>query len=160
MPAEIFPTAYRCTCHGISAAFGKLGSIAVLLLLNRREFNAVNSSLPKSQNPTDPAYLRVALAVFEVMMALGAFFAWIWLPDVQDGVDISSDVDDDGSESGRPRVKAMTWYKLKSKKLEDLARGRKSAVGKRDEEGGEGEGQILGFAGKMSIPFSSWFRRN
>jgi MFS transporter, PHS family, inorganic phosphate transporter len=27
IPAEIFPTRYRCTCHGISAASGKLGSI-------------------------------------------------------------------------------------------------------------------------------------
>lgn len=99
------------------------------------------------------------------MMALGAFFAWIWLPDVQDGVDIGNEdgEDDDvgsgsGSGSGRPRVKPMTWYKLRSKKLEVLARGRKWAVGAPDGEGGEG--QVLGFSGKMSIPFSSWFRRS
>ncbi len=28
-PAELFPTRYRATCHGISAASGKLGSILV-----------------------------------------------------------------------------------------------------------------------------------
>jgi hypothetical protein len=27
IPAEVFPTQYRATCHGISAASGKLGSI-------------------------------------------------------------------------------------------------------------------------------------
>lgn len=27
IPAEAFPTRYRCTCHGISAASGKLGSV-------------------------------------------------------------------------------------------------------------------------------------
>ena len=31
MPAEIFPTCYRCTCHGISAAAGKTGSVLALL---------------------------------------------------------------------------------------------------------------------------------
>lgn len=93
------------------------------------------------------------------MMTLGAFFAWIWLPDVQDGVDLD-DVDADesetGSSRGRPRVQAMTWYKLKTKKLEVLARGRKWAVGL----DGEGEGQVLGFKEKMSIPFSDWFRKS
>lgn len=74
------------------------------------------------------------------MMALGAFFAWIWLPDIQDGVDLDiDDSDHDGaSESGDTRmnenrrasvkVRAMTWYKLKNKKLEVLAEGRKLAV--------------------------------
>lgn len=27
IPAEAFPTRYRCTCYGISAACGKLGSV-------------------------------------------------------------------------------------------------------------------------------------
>ncbi|THZ58823.1 inorganic phosphate transporter [Aureobasidium pullulans] len=27
IPAEVFPTRYRCTAHGISAAFGKLGAV-------------------------------------------------------------------------------------------------------------------------------------
>lgn len=27
IPAEVFPTRYRATAHGISAAFGKLGAV-------------------------------------------------------------------------------------------------------------------------------------
>jgi PHS family inorganic phosphate transporter-like MFS transporter len=27
IPAEVFPTRYRCTAHGISAAFGKFGAV-------------------------------------------------------------------------------------------------------------------------------------
>lgn len=100
------------------------------------------------------------------MMTLGAFFAWIWLPDVQDGVDLDVDDSDDGaSESGDTRgngnrraaveVRAMTWYKLKNKRLEVLAGGRELAVG----TGENGEGQVLGFREKMGlIPFPPWFR--
>ena len=33
MPAELFPTRYRGLCHGISAAFGKLGSVVAQLFL-------------------------------------------------------------------------------------------------------------------------------
>lgn len=121
------------------------------------------------------------------MMALGAFVAWIWLPDIEDGVILDGE-DEEGTESDtqshrsgsenatgtgfdnvhggnevrrrgngrRQTVKAMTWYKLRSKRLEVLARGRKWAVGG---PGNEGEGQILGFRGKMGVPFSEWFGR-
>jgi MFS transporter, PHS family, inorganic phosphate transporter len=34
IPAMIYPTRYRCTSHGISAAFGKIGSIIAQYLLN------------------------------------------------------------------------------------------------------------------------------
>ena len=33
LPAELFPTRYRGLCHGISAAFGKLGSVLAQLFL-------------------------------------------------------------------------------------------------------------------------------
>ena len=33
IPAEIFPTRYRCTCHGIAAASGKLGSWVVQIFI-------------------------------------------------------------------------------------------------------------------------------
>jgi MFS transporter, PHS family, inorganic phosphate transporter len=33
IPAEVFPTRFRCTCHGISAAAGKLGSILAQLIV-------------------------------------------------------------------------------------------------------------------------------
>lgn len=32
IPGEVFPTRYRSTAHGISAAFGKLGAVIALIL--------------------------------------------------------------------------------------------------------------------------------
>ena len=67
-PAKIFPTRYRSTCHGFSAAIGKLGLIIVLLVLKF----AVN-----------PEYsISIPLGIFSIVMAIGAGLAWILLPDV------------------------------------------------------------------------------
>ena len=126
IPAEIFPTKYRCTCHGISAAMGKLGSISVQLLLSRSEFTS------------NPAYLGNALGAFAGLMALGAFFAWAWLPDVQYGP--------------VGPLRACTFPTLPSKTLEVLAKGRAHAVAP---EGEGGEGQILGFRQKTTALFES-----
>ncbi|KAF4631106.1 hypothetical protein G7Y89_g7029 [Cudoniella acicularis] len=145
IPAEIFPTRYRCTCHGISAAAGKLGSIAVQLLVSRQEFSS-----PKPRN------LAVILLIFSTFMAAGAFISWIWLPDMQDprslgvkkspaalenghngqatgGMEPESDA---GSEAGRSGVNAdppneeeateevgMARFKIPNKSLEELAEG-------------------------------------
>jgi PHS family inorganic phosphate transporter-like MFS transporter len=38
LPAELFPTRFRCTCHGIAAAFGKLGSILAQCFLAYVDF--------------------------------------------------------------------------------------------------------------------------
>jgi PHS family inorganic phosphate transporter-like MFS transporter len=64
MPAKIFPTRYRATCFGISAATGKLGSVAVqLILTSTKTTNSSIKSLPWS------------LIAFSFAMALGAVFA-------------------------------------------------------------------------------------
>ena len=48
-PAEIFPTRYRCSCNGISAAAGKLGSvIAQVALRNESGPYAVCGNGPKT----------------------------------------------------------------------------------------------------------------
>jgi PHS family inorganic phosphate transporter-like MFS transporter len=39
IPAEVFPTQYRATCHGISAAAGKAGSIFAQIFLAYAKFN-------------------------------------------------------------------------------------------------------------------------
>ena len=72
LPAELFPTRYRATCHGISACFGKLGSIVVV------------SFLP-SLNLNDPHSLRLGylLIAFAPLMGIGALVAWAWIPEVQ-----------------------------------------------------------------------------
>ncbi|KFY60250.1 hypothetical protein V497_03740, partial [Pseudogymnoascus sp. VKM F-4516 (FW-969)] len=43
LPAELFPTRYRATCHGISASLGKLGSIIVVAFLPSLHLNAPHS---------------------------------------------------------------------------------------------------------------------
>jgi PHS family inorganic phosphate transporter-like MFS transporter len=41
LAAECFPTKYRCTCHGISAAAGKIGAIFAQLFLQYAKINGV-----------------------------------------------------------------------------------------------------------------------
>ena len=43
IPAEIFPTRYRCSCYGISAAFGKFGSVIAQVSLVNIQFNALDN---------------------------------------------------------------------------------------------------------------------
>ncbi len=110
--AEIFPTQFRCTCHGISAAAGKLGSIVVQLIL---AFSQVPNGCqePCAYNPdimckapctiTSPrvAWLGYILVIFMFPMLIGMGITWRWLPDLQ--------------ETKGP-------HKGESKSLEDLAR--------------------------------------
>ncbi|CRG87871.1 putative metabolite transporter C2H8,02 [Talaromyces islandicus] len=70
--AEIFQTRYRATCHGISSAGGKLGSIIVQVL--------ISSFMTSSESK----YMSSALFAFCGCMLLGAFCCWIWLPDTQE----------------------------------------------------------------------------
>lgn len=46
--AEVFPTRYRATCHGISAGSGKLGSIITQLFLSYARFNGKGVNDPQS----------------------------------------------------------------------------------------------------------------
>lgn len=99
IPAEIFPTTYRCFCHGVSAAAGKLGSVLVLLILHYI-------------HPADPGTntLGYIFIIFGVVMAIGATFSWAWIPDIHDGRE-------------DPRE-----LRLSDKKLEDLGGGYGRAV--------------------------------
>ncbi|KEZ41807.1 Phosphate transporter [Scedosporium apiospermum] len=99
IPAEIFPTCYRATCHGISAAAGKVGSIiAVLIIAGIKEWYS------------SPTKQGLIFLLFGSFVALGAVFSWAYLPDPQRWV-----VDDDGKRY------------LESKTLEDLGEGRQKA---------------------------------
>lgn len=99
IPAEIFPTCYRCTCHGISAAAGKLGSIVALLVVY-----GINSSYTAANRQ------GLIFLLFGSFVAVGAIFSWAYLPDSQRWV-----VDEDGH-----RV-------LEQKTLEELGEGRERA---------------------------------
>ncbi|KAK0733376.1 phosphate transporter [Lasiosphaeria miniovina] len=72
IPAEIFPTPYRCTCHGISAAAGKIGSIVAVLVVY-----GINQGYKPSNRQ------GLVFLLFATFMALGAVFSWAYLPDIQ-----------------------------------------------------------------------------
>ncbi|UKZ52194.1 hypothetical protein TrVGV298_005969 [Trichoderma virens] len=96
IPAEIFPTCYRSTCHGISAAAGKFGSIVSLLIVY-----GINQSY-KSESRQGLIFL-----LFGSVAAFGAVFSWAYLPDPQRWVD-----DGEGKKY------------LETKDLEELGEGR------------------------------------
>lgn len=99
IPAEIFPTCYRATCHGISAAMGKIGSIVAVLIVY-----GINDSYYSETRQ------GLIFILFGSFVLLGAIFSWAYLPDPQRWV-----VEDDGSRY------------LESKTLEDLGEGREKA---------------------------------
>ena len=103
LPAEIFPTRYRASCHGISAAAGKLASVIVQLTLPHFRFGG------RSARDLDNNRLGYVLIIFAGVLALGAPVAWAWLPEVQ-----------------KPRG-AETGLTLPSKTLEELAGGKRAA---------------------------------
>ncbi|PHH59760.1 hypothetical protein CDD81_2598 [Ophiocordyceps australis] len=72
IPAEIFPTCYRCTCHGIAAAAGKLGSIVALLVVY-----AINQAYDSSTRQ------GLIFLLFGFVAVFGALFAWAYLPDLE-----------------------------------------------------------------------------
>lgn len=128
IPAEIFPTRFRATCHGISAACGKLGAIVILILTEKTILNA------------NPRALDKLLGAFSVPLAVGAFFAWIWIPELQT------------PPTGNAR--ALRLPRLPNKSLELLAKGWKFANGTdqtRDPRTRlpKGENQRLGFSNKL-----------
>lgn len=43
MPAELFPTRFRCTCHGLAAASGKLGSVIAQCFISFVDFGKGSS---------------------------------------------------------------------------------------------------------------------
>ncbi|KFA61649.1 hypothetical protein S40285_08196 [Stachybotrys chlorohalonatus IBT 40285] len=98
LPAEIFPTCYRCTCHGISAAAGKLGSIVAVLLvyLINHEYH-------------DDRRQGLMFLLFGSVAAFGAIFSYAYLPDAQRWV----------VEDGKRF--------LQTKDLEELGEGRERA---------------------------------
>ena len=66
VPGECFPTRYRSTCHGISAASGKIGSIiaqAAIAPLRTRGATTTNAS----------PWLNHVLEIFALFMLLGCF---------------------------------------------------------------------------------------
>lgn len=76
IPAEAFPTRYRSTCHGLSAASGKLGSILVEIFATHYKFG----SGPGTETTR---HHGVVLFVFSACMVIGAAVTHFWIPPVQ-----------------------------------------------------------------------------
>ena len=100
LPAELFPTKYRATCHGISAAIGKLGALLASIFLVYVTFGEGQTKI--TQSSASSGWMSYVSMIFALPMFLGAIVSWFWIPELQD-------------PSG------------KSKTLEQLAEGRRSA---------------------------------
>jgi PHS family inorganic phosphate transporter-like MFS transporter len=76
IPAEIFPTRYRCTCHGIAAAAGKLGSwlvqIPIAAFFNSQDFDK------------EKKYFGHVLQVMSALMLAGAVVTYYLVPETRD----------------------------------------------------------------------------
>ncbi|TAQ85275.1 hypothetical protein B7494_g6408 [Chlorociboria aeruginascens] len=127
IPAEIFPTRYRGTCHGISAAAGKLGSVVV------------QAFLPSTHIDTDNHSLSWILIGFAFAMALGAVVAWAWIPEVQN-------VRGSDTERRRGRNSRSHRYEVPNKSLEELASGMK---------GVKDEAVMVGFRHRSASPWAT-----
>jgi hypothetical protein len=99
IPAEVFPTRYRATCHGISAAAGKLGSILVQV------FSAYYNIGTGGGSDQTKRYGWI-LIVFSAAMILGAAVTHFFIPSVQ-------------KDNGRDK-----FWGGKTQTLETLALGR------------------------------------
>lgn len=76
IPAEIFPTRYRCTCHGLSAAAGKVGSIIGQAFIAYVRF--------PGEKPDAQAPLGWILMILALFMAIGAAVSRFLLPETRD----------------------------------------------------------------------------
>ncbi|KAL4936208.1 hypothetical protein BDV06DRAFT_205485 [Aspergillus oleicola] len=80
IPAEIFPTPFRCTCHGLAAASGKLGSVIAQCFIAFVDYG--NGAKSADVDPTH--WLGYALLCLSASMLLGLIITYFYIPDVKD----------------------------------------------------------------------------
>ena len=108
IPAEIFPTRYRCTCHGISAAAGKLGSwlaqifVAWFKSSNEEQFEWVKDNFGH------------VLQIMSAFMLAGAVTTYFLVPETRDGQNRSRSLE----ELARGRV---GFQELERKRRESVS---------------------------------------
>lgn len=101
IPAEIFPTTYRCFCHGVSAAAGKLGSVVAVLMVYG--INAGYDSATKQ---------GLVFLLFAFVGAVGAIYSWAYLPDVQikmEGRWVNRDLEELGEGIVKARMQGQVF---------------------------------------------------
>ncbi|KAF1988935.1 hypothetical protein K402DRAFT_426790 [Aulographum hederae CBS 113979] len=121
LPAEIFPTRCRCTCFGIAAAAGKVGSIIIQIVVSYAGVNSPNARPGPTAN---------MLGSFAPLMFVGAAISryWLWEPDAQ-----MPRVKGQVSDVERQRIQTFPdlkkWidkWKLHNRSLEEVARWRET----------------------------------
>ncbi|KAF3041222.1 hypothetical protein E8E11_000636 [Didymella keratinophila] len=80
IPAEIFPTRYKCTCHGIAAASGKLGSWIVQIFLAY----AFQNDEQGEQYDWERENFGHVLQVMSAFMLAGAAVTYFLVPETRD----------------------------------------------------------------------------
>lgn len=78
LPAELFPTKWRATCHAISAASGKLGAVLAAIILHYGTFgrgHTFQSTL---------TWLGYVYMIFAAPLFLAAGVSWLWIPELQE----------------------------------------------------------------------------
>lgn len=83
IPAEIFPTRYRCTCHGIAAASGKLGSwvVQIFIAYAFQSGSANDGGSLKWEERRDFGHV---LQVMSAFMLAGAITTYFLVPETRD----------------------------------------------------------------------------
>ena len=82
LPAELFPTRFRASCHGISASFGKFGSVLASVFLSYITFGEGTNKVTATNAPLK--WMSYVLMIFAAPIFLGAFITWQWIPELQE----------------------------------------------------------------------------
>ncbi|WMV47368.1 hypothetical protein MTR67_040753 [Solanum verrucosum] len=98
VPAEIFPARLRSTCHGISAAWGKLGAMV-------GAFGFLYLAQPQDKTKADAGYpagigVRNSLIVLGVVNLLGLFFTFLVPESKGKSLEEMSRENEDSAEEG------------------------------------------------------------
>ncbi|KLJ07552.1 hypothetical protein EMPG_16967 [Blastomyces silverae] len=78
IPAELFPTRFRCTAHGISAAAGKIASVVVQAFVAYSPIGPYRSSDPGAE------WLGYVIIIFAAFMLLGAAVTKWLIPETRE----------------------------------------------------------------------------
>ena len=77
IPAECFPTKYRSTSHGISAASGKIGAIIAQLVFGPLKNIGADEARAKTDPRWSTPWLPHIMQIFALIMAMGFFSSFL-----------------------------------------------------------------------------------
>ncbi|PIG85391.1 phosphate:H+ symporter [Aspergillus arachidicola] len=78
VPGECFPTRYRSTSHGISAASGKVGAIIAQCVFGP----LAHKGAKEGKNSSDTPWLNRVIQIFALFMLCGCFTS-LWIPETK-----------------------------------------------------------------------------